>query len=55
MNEGMQGAIVGLMVAGAALYLLRKYLPRRHKSVPGEAKQAGSCGSCGSCKGGGCH
>jgi len=55
MNEGMQGAIVGLMVAGAALYLLRKYLPRRRKPVPGEAKQAGSCGSCGSCKGGGCH
>jgi len=55
MNEGMQGAIVGLMVAGAALYLLRKYLPRRRKPAPDEAKQAGSCGSCGSCKGGGCH
>ncbi|MFN4235731.1 MAG: hypothetical protein ACK4FZ_00580 [Vogesella sp.] len=55
MNEGIQGAIVGLMVAGAALYLLRKYLPRRRKAAPGSAGQAGSCGSCGGCKGGGCH
>lgn len=55
MNEGIQGAIVGLIVAGAALYLLRKYLPRRRKAAPGGASQAGSCGSCGGCKGGGCH
>jgi len=55
MNEGIQGAIVGLIVAGAALYLLRKYLPRRRKAGPERAGQSGSCGSCSSCKGGGCH
>jgi hypothetical protein len=50
MNEGIQGAIVGLMVIAAGLYLLRKYLPRRK---PGKAVAA--CGSCSSCKGGSCH
>lgn len=55
MNESIQGAIVGLIVACAALYLLRKYLPRRRKAAPAAPAQAGSCGSCQSCKGGSCH
>ncbi len=55
MNESIQGAIVGLIVAGAALYLLRKYLPRRHKPLKDAAAKADGCVSCGSCKGGGCH
>lgn len=45
----LQGAIVGLIVAAAVAYLLRKYLPRRG------AGKSGACGSCGGCKGGGCH
>ncbi len=55
MSEGMQGAIVGLIVAAAALYLLRKYLPRSRKPAPAADAKSGSCGSCGSCKGGSCH
>jgi len=55
LSEGMQGAIVGLIVAAAALYLLRKYLPRSRKPVPGAEPKSGGCGSCGSCKGGSCH
>lgn len=55
MSESMQGAVVGLIVAAAVLYLLRQYLPRRRKPLPGAASKQDGCGSCGSCKGGGCH
>lgn len=55
MSEGIQGAIVGLIVAAAALYLLRKYLPRSRKPAPAADAKSGGCGSCGSCKGGSCH
>lgn len=44
----LQGAVVGLIVAVAVAYLLRKYWPRR-------GGKAAGCGSCGGCKGGGCH
>lgn len=47
MTDLWQGVIVGLMVTGALVYLLRKYLPRR--------KATKGCGSCGGCKGSGCH
>lgn len=46
-DQWMQGALVGLMVAGAVLYLLRRYLPRRCKTK--------GRGDCGNCSGGGCH
>ncbi|MGV6472916.1 FeoB-associated Cys-rich membrane protein [Azotobacter vinelandii] len=49
-GQWIQGAIVGLMVIGAVLYLLRRYLPRRHK-----ATEAGKRGKCDGCSGGGCH
>ena len=47
MTNLWQGVIVGLMVTGALVYLLRKYLPRR--------KAAKGCKACGGCKNGGCH
>ncbi|MDV7210504.1 Virus attachment protein p12 family protein [Azotobacter beijerinckii] len=46
-GQWIQDAIVGLVVACAVLYLLRKYLPRRRK--------AAGRGSCGNCSGGKCH
>jgi hypothetical protein len=49
-SQWLQGAIVGLMVAGAMVYLVRKYLPRKRK-----AANSGGCGSCGGCSGGKCH
>lgn len=54
MNEGIQMAIVGLIVAGAALYLLLKYLPRG-RTAGGKITQDGACGSCKRCKSGSCH
>lgn len=50
-NPWVQGAIVALIVTAAVVYLLRKYLPRKH---PAKAQGKG-CGSCGGCSGGGCH
>ena len=50
-SHWLQGAAVGLMVAGAVVYLLRKYLPRSRKTAP----QSKGCGSCSSCSDGGCH
>ncbi|SCK22352.1 FeoB-associated Cys-rich membrane protein [Vogesella sp. LIG4] len=52
-NDMLQHIIVGLIVAAAAGYLLRRYLPRRG----GKGRKGGNsaCGSCGGCKGGGCH
>jgi len=47
-GQWIQGAVVGLMVTGAVLYLLRRYLPRRRKATGGSAK-------CDKCSGGGCH
>lgn len=49
-SQWLQAAIVGLMVAGAVVYLVRKYLPRSRK-----AAGRGGCGSCGGCSGGKCH
>ena len=54
MHEGIQLAIVGLIVAGAALYLLRKYLPHGRAAV-GKPTQDGACGSCQRCNSGCCH
>ena len=54
MNEGIQMAIVGLIVAGAALYLLRKYLPRG-RTAGGKVSQDGACCSCKRCNSGSCH
>lgn len=54
MSESIQMAIVGLMVAGAALYLLRKYLPR-DRTAGGKTTQDGACGSCKRCNSGSCH
>ncbi|GHD77348.1 FeoB-associated Cys-rich membrane protein [Vogesella fluminis] len=54
MSEGIQMAIVGLVVVAAALYLLRKYLPRR-RIAGGKITQDGVCGSCKRCNSGSCH
>lgn len=46
----LENIIVGAIVAGAALYFLRKFVFR--KKTSGDA----ACGSCDACnKGGGCH
>lgn len=52
-NEWLQQVIVGAMVFGAALYLLRKYWPAR--CVATAQKSASGCGSCRGCSGGSCH
>jgi hypothetical protein len=45
--------IVGLIVAAAALYTLRKYLPRSlRERVFGKTADAGCGSGCGSCKSG---
>ncbi len=49
-NQWLQGAIVGLMVLGAAAYLVRKYLPRNRKTAG-----RGGCGSCSGCSSDKCH
>lgn len=46
-GQWMQGAVVGLMVACAVLYLLRKYLPC--------SRRAKGRGDCANCSGDGCH
>ena len=51
----MQGFIVGLIVALAALYVVWRYLPARWRQrlgvapAPGCGGDDGGCGSCGSC------
>ncbi len=45
-SQWLQNAIVGLMVAGAIFYLLRRYLPHCRKNTHG---------NCEKCSGGKCH
>ncbi|TBW07002.1 FeoB-associated Cys-rich membrane protein [Azotobacter chroococcum subsp. isscasi] len=49
-DQWIQGAVVGLMVAGAVLYLLRRYLPCRRKAAGGRGRAR-----CDDCSGDGCH
>ncbi len=50
-HEGLQQFIVGVMVLGAAVYLVRKYWPARRTTTTNKT----ACGSCRGCSGGGCH
>lgn len=49
-GQWIQGAVVGLMIIGAVLYLLRRYLPCRHKATGARERT-----KCDNCSGGGCH